>query len=183
MKTKTLFIILSFTYSFISYAQKTLDTEIILTSNDTLRTKIRVYATVIDNGFFNNELNFYKSVRILDGDGNKHKIDADFIKQMKFVDLNGKKRTFVQNSGKLAELKYNGKITWLRESYQYNYSKINTDYLKNELGEEVKMGEFNSYRNKLKQITKSKPELKSLIEETTMNDAGILLILEKYEGN
>jgi len=51
MKTKTLFIILSFTYSFISYAQKTLDTEIILTSNDTLRTKIRVYATVIDNGF------------------------------------------------------------------------------------------------------------------------------------
>jgi len=66
----------------------------------------------------------------LDGDGNKHKIDADFIKQMKFVDLNGKKRTFVQNSGKLAELKYNGKITWLRESYQYNYSKINTDYLK-----------------------------------------------------
>lgn len=84
----------------------------------------------------------------------------------------------------LQENFYDGKIKWFREYYNnaYDRSVQIIDHFINEKNQEVNVGLFNSMKNKLKEITSSKPELSTKIDNTKKFDKEtIIQILKDYE--
>ncbi|MGV4413812.1 hypothetical protein [Chryseobacterium sp. T1] len=84
----------------------------------------------------------------------------------------------------MQEIMYDGKINWFREYYNNSYdgSVQIIDHFVNDKQQEVNVGAFNSTKNKLKEITASKPELVTKIENNPKFDKeAIIEILKEYE--
>jgi hypothetical protein len=131
------------------------------------------------------EASFYR-VLVLSNENRKiiKKIKAKNVKELKFTDLKGQDRTYVNNGRALKELMYDGKkIKWYRAIYQHIYdgSIQYLDYLVAEDKQEFRMGLFSNYSKKITEATKSKPELANEIKNMKMTEENILYILQKYD--
>lgn len=182
-----LIILILLNHSFV-FGQKTLTTKIILkNNNDTLTEKLRVITNIFWPNLLN-ELSVNQRIVVIDSLNKKRIIKAIDIKKMSFVDFKQKERTFIgvfwgKYDKTLKELLYDGKIKWYREynSNAYDGSIMTTDIMLDEKNEIVRIGLLNSKKNKLKEITKSKPELIESIENTKLTDDNVLMILKKYD--
>ena len=182
---KVLFILSFLTFSTV-FSQKNIDAIIIKNNNDTISSKIKIYTNIFYKNIIN-ESSFYKSLILVDENGKKKdKIKASNVKELKFTDLEGKEKTYLNGGKYLKELVYNGKkIKWYRDILQnmYDGSIQYVDYLIDNNGNEYKMGLFNNLKKKLLEATKSKPELATEIENTKLTYENILIILKKYDEN
>ena len=166
--------------------KKAMDAEILFINDKSVKTKLRGQSNLFDKTLLN-ETTINKYFAILDKVAQKNYISYELVKKMTFTDLKGNLRTFVNrgnNFKSLHELIYAGKINWFAEYYPnaYDQSVQRTDHFINESGQVVKVGNFNSMKNKLKEITSSKPELSNMIDKIEkFNSETIIEILKEYE--
>lgn len=184
MNLRLLILISLFSFPSKLNAQIEIDAKIVLMNNDTLKTKIDVYANIfaLDNI---SELSINRVVRTI-VNRSIVKLKAENIKQMSFTDLKGNKRLFVQKNEALQELKFNGKIKWFRDYRRNAYDGTTAifDLMINEFGEIIEIGTLTmSRRKKIKEITKHKPELIPFIDDMKINDENYLKVLTKYDEN
>jgi hypothetical protein len=175
---KIIFFFLSL-ISIFSFSQKFLDARIIKTDNDTINSKIRIETNMFYKNMIN-EASFYKVVRTLNENNEVvEKIDAKDIKELKFTDLEGKVRTFVNDGKFLKELLFDGeKIKLYRGLSQNlydgasssNYYLIDSDQKK-----------YGLSGKKILEATKSKPELAQDIKNWDRKIISLNEILKKYE--
>ena len=183
-KTTKIFLIVLLSLSPFLFSQKYLDATIIKNNNDTINSKIKIFTNIFYKNLIN-ESSFYRTVILVDENGKKiEKIKAIDIKELKFTDLEGQNRIYLNGGKALKQLVYDGKkIKWYRNISQnlYDGSIQYFDYLIDNEGKEYKMGLFNNSKKKLIEATKSNPELENEIENTKMTYENILLILKKYD--
>ena len=183
-KTTKIFLIVLLSLSPFLFSQKYLDATIIKNNNDTINYKIKIFTNIFYKNLIN-ESSFYRTVILVDENGKKiEKIKAIDIKELKFTDLEGQNRIYLNGGKALKQLVYDGKkIKWYRNISQnlYDGSIQYFDYLIDNEGKEYKMGLFNNSKKKLIEATKSNPELENEIENTKMTYENILLILKKYD--
>lgn len=170
-----------------TYAQSTyLDSKIITSSNDTIKTKIQVSVNLFDKTLIN-EVSFYRTVKLVDKNYKKsEKIKAKDIKKIEFFDPKGEKRYYVNDNKQLKRLIYEGKLTWYRSlSYDsYNNVMQHHDYLIDKENKKYNLGLFNNKKKQLKEAVKSKPNLiKQIDEEATIDETVILKVLKEFEKN
>lgn len=184
-KTSKLWPIVFILFSAITSAQKHIDATIIKNTNDTIHSKIRINTTIFDK-YTIDERSFYRKIFLVDENGKK-KGELKEVKRLTFTDLLYEKRTYINDGSVLKELVYEGKkISWHRRispntNGGYSVHVIYYDYLIDKDGKKYKMGMFNNLRKNLIEATESKPELKSEIENLTMTNENILLILKKFD--
>ncbi|WP_447950961.1 hypothetical protein [Chryseobacterium koreense] len=168
------------------YSQKMVDANVVTKSDETISSKLRVYTNIFYKDLID-ESSFYRILYLVDDNGSKkEKIKAENVKELRFVDLKGKERIYVNNGKFLKEFMYNGnKIKWYRDISQnlYDGSIQYFDYLVDNNGTIYKMGLFNNAKKKLLEATKTKPELATEIENAKLNDEVILDILKKFDSN
>lgn len=166
--------------------KKTMDTEILFTNDKSVKTKLKGETNLFDKTLLT-ETSINKYFPILDYQGKKKFISYEIVKKMTFKDLKGNLRTFVNRGNKfhsLHEIIYDGKIKWFIEYYPqaYDQSVQVRNYFVNENNQEVIVGNFNSMKNKLKEITSTKPELISKIDTINKSDQkAIINLLKEYE--
>lgn len=182
MTIRLLILISLFSFQSKLNAQIEIDAKIVLMNNDTLKTKIDVYASIfaLDNI---SALSINRVVRTI-VNRSIVKLRAEDIRQMSFTDLKGNKRLFVQKNEVLQELMFNGKIKWFRNYGRNNYdgTTIINDLMVNEFGEIIEIGQLTmSRRKKIREITKHKPELTQMIDDMKINDENYFKVLKKYE--
>ncbi|MFP8893182.1 MULTISPECIES: hypothetical protein [Chryseobacterium] len=162
-----------------------MDAKITFINDKTIDGKIRGQKNII-YGFLN-ETSINKFLQIYDKTGKKEYIYFQLLKEITIKDYNGNERRFVNRGSEYKSLQenfYDGKIKWFREYYNnaYDGSVQIKDHFINEKNQEVNVGTFNSMKNKLKEITSSKPELSSKIENTsTFDKETVIRILKEYE--
>ncbi|MDY3363127.1 hypothetical protein JSO61_000045 [Riemerella anatipestifer] len=163
-----------------------MDAKITFINDKDINGKIRGEKNII-YGFLN-ETSINKFFPIYDNTGKKEYISFNLIKEMTINDYKGNQRKFVNRGAgykSLHEVFYDGrKIKWFREYYNnaYDGSVQVIDHIINEKNEEVHVGLLNSMKNKLKEITSSKPELATKIDNFKKLDKEIIIqIFEEYE--
>lgn len=182
INVKLLILIFIFSISSKLNAQIEIDAKIVLMNNDTLKTKIDVYASIFELDNIS-ALSINRVVRTI-VNRSIVKLKAEDIRQMSFTDLKGNKRLFVQKNEVLQELMFNGKIKWFRNYGRNSYdgTTIINDLMINEFGEIIEIGQLTmSRRKKIKEITKHKPQLIQIIDDMKINDENYLKVLKKYE--
>ncbi|MHA7609922.1 hypothetical protein ACV0BM_013825 [Elizabethkingia meningoseptica] len=181
---KKSFIIFFILISTFSFSQKYIDASITKTDNTVINSKVKVYTNIFYTNLIN-EASFYRALILVDDNGRKiEKIKAENVKELKFTDFEGKSKTYLNNGKALKELVYDGtKVKWYRAISQnlYDASIQYFDYLVDDKGQIYKMGLFNNIKKKLIEVTKSKPELATEIENTRMTNESMLRILQKYD--
>ncbi|WP_035587642.1 hypothetical protein [Elizabethkingia anophelis] len=181
---KKSFIILFILMSTFSFSQKYIDASITKSDNTTINSKIKIYTNIFYTKLIN-EASFYRALLLVDDNGKKiEKIKAENVKELKFTDLEGKNRIYVNDGKALKEVMYDGtKIKWYRSISQnlYDSSVQYFDYLVDDKGQIYKMGLFNNIKKKLIEATKSKPELAAEIEITKLTNESMFNILQKYD--
>lgn len=166
-------------------AQNTLDADIITKNQDTLRNKkIKIIVTPI--GLMEtSDVTIILKVKIFDSIGNKEVIHGRDIQRISFTDYKGVKRVYVtgKNENELVEIVHNGKIKWYKEYRRHGYDgSIMIFYVwTNDKGLTEDTYMFRSPKKVLKRITASKPELATLIDEGTLDEEKIKLVLGKYD--
>ena len=180
--TLALLLILFSTHSF---SQKYVDGRIITQNNDTLTSKIRVRTNMFNKKLID-ENSFYRTITLLDANEKKTgKMSASDVKELRFTDFFGKNKIYVNNGKALMELIYNGKkIKWYYEitTNLYDGAAQLSEYLIDENGKEYRRQFINGYKKVLLEVTKSKPEMISEIENTTLTRDNVILLLQKYES-
>ncbi|TRX32535.1 hypothetical protein [Flavobacterium restrictum] len=174
------------TENIVTDENKLMDAEILFINDKSVKTKLKAETNLFDKTLLNeNSINKYFA--ILDNQAKKNYISYEIVKKMTFKDLKGNLRTFINRGDKfksLHEVIYDGKIKWFVEYYPQAYDQsvqINNHFV-NENNQVVIVGNFNSMRNKLKEITISKPELIDIIDKTDkFNYESIIEILKEYE--
>ncbi|AWG21260.1 hypothetical protein FFWV33_06790 [Flavobacterium faecale] len=166
--------------------KKTMDVEILFINDKSVKTKLKGETNLFDKTLLN-ETSINKYFAILDNEGKKNYISYELVKNMTFKDLKGNLRTFVNRGNmfkSLQEVIYDGKIKWFIEYYPQAYDQsvqVNNHFV-NENNQTVVVGTFNNMKNKLKEITSSKPELINMIDETEkFSTEAVIEILKKYE--
>ncbi len=165
--------------------KNTMNAKITFINDETVDGKIRGQKNMFYGSLTETSINRF--ITIYDNTGKREYIHFQLLKEMTVKDYKGNERRFVNRGPEfqsLQELFYDGKIKWFREYYSnaYDGSVQTTDYFKNENGEEVQVGLFNSMKNKLKQITSSKPELASKIDNISgIDKESVIRILKEYE--
>jgi len=170
-------------FSTICFAQKSVDAMIVKANKDTIYTKLKIQTNMFDSKLIN-EASFYKKLVLLDNNGKKtDKLKAKDISKLKFTDLKGEEKVYIFGGAALQRLMFEGKkISWYKMLSQHWDGSIQYfDYLVDSNNIRYEMGLFNSKIKKLKAATASKPELIDRIENTTLNDQGILEILTEFE--
>lgn len=172
-------------YATTMYSQKYVDVVLTRTNDETINGKMRIFTALFDKNAVDIR-SFIKAVVLIDDNGKKiERIKAVNIKELKYTDFKGNANTYF-NDGSiyLKKLVYVGsKIKWHREFSinAFDGSVSATEVFINENNEKVSVGLFNSLKKKLKEITKSKPELASEIENVNYSDESIMSIIKKYE--
>jgi len=172
-------------FSTLSFSQKYLDARIISQNNDTIYSKIKIRTNMFDKKLID-ENSFYRTILLLDENGKKKaKINATEVKELTFVDLNGKNKIYVNNGKALMRVIFNGKkikLYYEISSNLYDGSISLSEYMIDENGKEYRRQFLSGYKRVLLEVTKSKPELIAEIENTPLTFANVILILEKYEN-
>ncbi len=166
-------------------AQKTLYADIITKQNDTLENKrIRIMAANI-NLMETNDINIIWKVKVIDTLGNSEIVHSRDIKEMSFVDYEGKQRIYQsgRDQNELVEVMHNGKIKWTREYRRNSYDGAIMFYevWTNEKRITEDTYQFKNRKNVLKRMTGSKPELAKLIDEGRLDTEKIKFVLTKYD--
>lgn len=175
---KTLFFFLSL-ISLLSFSQKFLDARIIKIDNDTISSKMRIETIIFYKNVIN-EASFYKVVRTVNENNDvAEKINAKDIKELKFTDLEGKVRIFVNDGNSLRELLFDGeKIKLYRGLSQNLYDGANSsDYYLIDSNQK----KYGLTTKKILEATKSKPELAQDIKNWDRKIISLNEILKKYE--
>lgn len=173
-------------FSMTIIAQKPFPIDMQLIKNDgtTINGKMRVFG-----GLFNRNnidiRSFLKTVIIVDDNNKKiESVKARDIKELSYTNLQGEPMKFL-NNGVLMKLEvYVGsKIKWYKHFRinAYDQSLRSIEVFIDEKGNEYEVGMFNSLKKKLKELTQSKPELASEIENVKYDHDSILHIIKKYE--
>lgn len=173
-------------FSMTIIAQKPFPIDMQLIKNDgtTINGKMRVFG-----GLFNRNnidiRSFLKTVIIVDDNNKKiESVKARDIKELSYTNLQGEPMKFL-NNGVLMKLEvYVGsKIKWYKHFRinAYDQSLRSIEVFIDEKGNEYGVGMFNSLKKKLKELTQSKPELASEIENVKYDHDSILHIIKKYE--
>ena len=107
------------------------------------------------------------------------------VKQVEFVDLQNRKRTFkwVAAYRNLVEVKYQGKISWYRLFSRLDNTTQMTDYLQKGNDQRIVLSLFSDNKKNLEALTSDKPELVPLIEKINYNnfkEEDLLEVLKKY---
>lgn len=145
--------------------KNTLRADILFINNDTLYTNIKISTNLFDSDLIN-ELSFNKKILVVEND-TKTKYEAKEIKQLKFTDYKYKERIFVLKGEELVEQLYDGRIKWYRYYYSNSSGNVSSgDYMTNEANEGIGVSYLFNTKKSLKNITKAKPELISLIENS-----------------
>ena len=162
----------------LSFSQKYVTASITKMDNDTINSKMKITTNMFSKNFIN-ENSFIRTLYLIDDNGDKTRnISAKDIKDLKFIDLDGKPRTYVNDGKLLRELLFNGKkIKYYRGISQnlYDGSIQSNYYLIDSNGKK-----YSLRKKDLIEITKSKPELLSEIENRSDVES-IINILKKYE--
>lgn len=164
-------------------SSKVVNAKVTFINGETVNTKIQALKNI--NGSLDpSTITSY--IAIYDNKGKRNFIKNSVIRKMIIIDYNHKERTFVNRSdypNSLQELIYDGKIKWFIEygNNLYDYSVQTVNYFINENGKEVKVGQFNSLKNKLKEITISKPHLSTQIDKMEYDTNSIINILSEHE--
>jgi len=167
------------------YSQTTpLPATLILHNGDTLRGKVLAkpnifWKTLIYESSVNQRIKFRNE------SGEKVKFKDEEIARLEFTDLKGRKRVFVSKDYvRLLELMHDGVIKWYRDYYTidiYQSNQSQADFIYDENGTRFHITNFNSKKNKMKEIVKNDPELSDIIKESKMDDENMLQILQLYE--
>lgn len=176
---KKIFFLFLFLISIFSFSQKFLEARIIKTDNDTINSKMKIETNIFYKNLIN-EASFYKVVRTLNENNEVvEKIDARDIKELKFTDLEGKVRTFVNDGKFLKELLFDGeKIKFYRGLSQNLYDgAISSNYYLIDLDQK----KYGLSTKKILEATKSKPELAQDIKNWDRKINSLNEILKKYE--
>lgn len=167
-----------------SYAQKDfIDSRIVTTDNDTLYSKIRVGTNIFDRKLIT-ESSFYRKVTLVDENHKKtQQIKAKNIRQLRFTDLKGEKREYVNDKSQLQRLMFKGKLTWYRRiSVNPMDGTVHYfDYLTDKDGKTYNMGLLNNKKKNLMEAVSSRPDLVKELEDTKAADVDVLSILRRYE--
>ncbi|TXF74933.1 hypothetical protein [Chryseobacterium sp.] len=161
-----------------------MDAQITLIDGRTVDTKI-VGQKNIFYGILT-ETSITQHIPIYNNTGKKEYIYYPLVKEMRIKDYKGDTRIFVNRGPKsvsLQELFYDGKIKWFREYYKNSYdgSVQTTDHFVNG-SQEINIGLLNSTKNKLKELTASKPELAQMIDSLSRFDREtVTAVLKEYE--
>lgn len=160
--------------------KKIIRAEIINVNGHTLKTYIKVTTNLFDSKLIN-ELSILKNIKTI-SNNLITKVEAKELKSLRFIDLKNKERLFLSNSKEMVELLFDGKIRWFRLYFQDSSGSVSAfDFMTNiETKQNANLGLFNSKRKKIKEITLSRPDLISMIENSEMNDENILEILKKF---
>jgi hypothetical protein len=166
------------------FSQKSLDATIITKNGENITGKMRVYTELFDKNSVDLR-SFIRNVVLVDENGKKiQKIKAKDIESLKYSNFNGDTLTFLNNGNMLKLEAYVGKkVKWYREFriHLYDGSLQADELFIDQNNKEYRVGLFNSLKNKLKELTKSKPELVSEIDNVKYNRESILNILQKYD--
>ena len=160
--------------------KKIIRAEIIDVNGDTLKTHIKVTTNLFYSKLIN-ELSIIKNIKtILNNVSTKY--EAKDLKSLRFIDLKNVERLFLSNGKEMVELLFDGKIRWFRLFYQDSSGNVSAfDFMTNiETKQNANLGLFNNKRKKIKELTLSRPDLISMIENLEMNDENILEILKKF---
>lgn len=181
---KNTFLFLTLILAATSYAQQDfIDSRIVTTDNDTLYSKIRVSTNIFDRKLIT-ESSFYRKVTLVDENHKKtQQIKAKNIRQLRFTDLKGEKRLYVNDKSQLQRLMFKGKLTWYRRiSVNPMDGTVNYfDYLIDTDGKTYNMGLLNNKKKNLMEAVSSRPDLVKELEDTKAADVDVLAILRRYE--
>lgn len=169
----------------VAQKKQAIDVELTRNNDETINGKMRIFTALFDKSTID-IISFLDAVILVDDNGKKiERIKAINIKELKFTDFKGNANTyFNDSSSRLKKLVYVGpKIKWHKEFSisAFDGSVSSTEVFINENNEKVSVGLFNSLKKKLKEITKSKSELASEIENVNYSDESIMSIIKKYE--
>jgi hypothetical protein len=162
-----------------------MDAEITFINDKKVNTRIKGEKNIF-YGFLN-ETTINKYFAIYDNAGKKNYISYEIVKKMTFKDYKSNERVFINRGNRfnsLHEVLYDGKIKWYREFYSnpYDQSTVIIEHFVNENNLEVRVAPFSSIKNKLKEVTNSRPELKIKIENLSkIDNEKIIEILQAYE--
>lgn len=164
-------------------SSKTFMSEIITSNNDTLN----VYFVVKTNPFYKKILyynSFAKKIEYFDSSKKLIKINAKDVKKLTFLDLDNKKRIFVNDGKILKEVIYENILKFYIK-YHLNY-RDGTDILEtevyNEEGQRIYTPPFHTSNYTLKKVAKEKPELVELIENSKLSLFELAnLVMKRYE--
>ena len=180
-----------FLISFYFSQSRTIDVKIITQDNDTLNTKMSVQVNLFTPTLIYGS-SFNEKVKIIGEDEKKSKIEASKIKELSFVDLNGKMRHFINKSEdkkRLLERIYEGEVLeWYRNYYSTSMGggENSNDFLYNKKSNKgIGFIYFTGIpKKKLKEFFKDEPSMEGVIDEgksAATFDEGMLSILLKYE--
>lgn len=165
------------------HSSKATNAIITFINDETINTKIQALKN-IDGSMDPSTVTSF--IVIYDKNGKRNFIRNSVIKKMIITDYSKNNRTFINRKNypnSLQELIYNGKIKWFIEykTNMYDYSTQTINYFINENEQEIIITPLNNIKNKLKEITKSKPELSGQIETMNTDRESILELLKEYE--
>lgn len=173
-------------FSAVIMAQKPfpLDVNVIKNDGTTINGKMRVYTGLFNKNYIDIR-SFIRNVIIVDENNKKlEKVKAKDIQELKYTNLQGEPMKFLNNGALMKlEVYVGSKIKWHRHFTisPYDQSIRGMEVFIDENGKEYQVGLFNSLKNKLKELTKSKPELIPEIEKVQHDNDSILSIIKKYE--
>ncbi|MBD3584050.1 hypothetical protein [Flavobacterium selenitireducens] len=181
---KNIFNVLFILSFYSGFTQKYVDAKIITLDNDTINSRIKIATNIFDKKLID-EASFFRTLVLIDDNGNKtQKIKAANVRELTFIDFNQKNMLYVNNGKALKKVMYNGtKIKWYWDISQnlYDGSIQYSEYLIDDKGTKYKIGLFKRRKSTLLELTKSKPELVSEIENIELTNDNMLLVLKKYE--
>ncbi|MDY3538147.1 hypothetical protein PG275_09060 [Riemerella anatipestifer] len=164
-------------------SSKATDAIITFLNDETVNTKIQALRNL--NGSMDpSTVTSY--IAIYDKNGKRNFIRNSVIKKMIITDYKKNKRTFINRKNhpnSLQELIYDGKIKWFVEygNNMYDHSTQIFNYFVNENDVEIRVAPLNNMKNKLKELTISKPELSERIDKMNIDKESILELLKEYE--
>jgi hypothetical protein len=182
---KNLFFFFSILLSGSLVAQHFFKADIITKDNDTfLKRNIRIFDSNISL-FESHKIDIIAKVKFIDSSGNKVVLKGKNIKRLSFVDSQGKTRIYehARIEDDLSEIMHDGKIKWHREYRRHSYDQgIGFEEVwTTEKGESFAASSDKKSKSILKEITKAKPELASLIDEGKLKAEKIKRILSMYD--
>lgn len=184
MKIKLVLVLFFSLLSTVLFCQKKMvDVLLVNTKGDTIRSKMSIYPNLFSKSQVD-ERSFFKTVVLLDSLNNsKTKIKAKDISSLTFIDFKDQRRLYLNNGNTLQRFMYDGQVKWYRTITQnlYDGSLMYHERFITESGESLNVT-FN-LKKRLKELTKSKPELAAEIDQIRVDDEAILAILKKYESH